>query len=79
MFCSTHDFTFLMTDTKIQGQVSFKSSEKKKPLPARFSIKFVASTINRTGKLICLHACLHEHDCMGLVDKPAIVEVIFIC
>ena len=41
MFCSIHDFTFLMTDTKIKGQVFFESSEKKKLLHVRFSVKFV--------------------------------------
>ena len=41
MFCSIHDFTFLMIDTKTKGQVSFESSEKKKLLPAQFSVKFV--------------------------------------
>ena len=41
MFCSIHDFTFLMTDTKIKGQVSSESPEKKKLLPARFSVKFI--------------------------------------
>ena len=41
MFCSIYDFTFLMKDTKIKGQVSFESSEKKKLLPVRFSVKFV--------------------------------------
>ena len=41
MFCSIHDFTFLMTDTRIKEQVSFESGEKKKLLPVRFSVKFV--------------------------------------
>ena len=41
IFCSIHDFTFLMTDTKIKGHVSFESPEKKKLLPARLSVKFV--------------------------------------
>ena len=41
MFCSILDFTFLMTDAKIKGQVSFESSEKKKLLPVWFSVKFV--------------------------------------
>ena len=45
MFSSIHDFTFLMTDKKIKGQVSFESSEKKKLLPARFSVKFVISPV----------------------------------
>ena len=40
MFCSIHDFTFIKTDTKIKGQVSFELSEKKKLLPAPFSVKF---------------------------------------
>ena len=40
MFCSIHDFTFLTRDTKIKGQVSFESSEKKKLLPVQFSVKF---------------------------------------
>ena len=41
MFCSIHDFTFLMTDIEIKGQVSFEFSEKKKLLPARFAVKFM--------------------------------------
>ena len=41
MFCSIHDFTFLMTDAKIKGQVSCEFSEKKKLSPAQFSVKFV--------------------------------------
>ena len=40
MFSSIHDFTFIKTDTKVKGQVSFELSEKKKLLPAPFSIKF---------------------------------------
>ena len=27
--------------------------------------------INRAGKMIYLHVCLHEHDHTGLTDKPA--------
>ena len=41
MFCSIHDFTFLMIDKKIKGQVTFESSEKKKLLPVQISVKFV--------------------------------------
>ena len=40
MFCSIH-FVFLMADTKIKGQVSFKSLERKKLLSVQFSVKFV--------------------------------------
>ena len=41
MFCSVHDFTFLMIDAKIKGQVSCEFSEKKKLSPVQFSVKFV--------------------------------------
>ena len=30
---------------------------------------YVACMINHFGKLICLDACLHEHDCVGLISK----------
>ena len=75
MFCLIDDFTFLMADTKIKGLkklVSFESSEKKKKLACAIFIKicYVVCAINRAGKLICLHACLHEPDRAGLIDKP---------
>ena len=77
MFCSIHDFTFLMTDTKIKGQVSFESSEKKKLACMIFSkICYVACAINCAGKLIYLHACLHKCDGAGLIDKPDIMILI---
>ena len=41
MFRSIHDFTFFMTDTKIKEQISSESTEKKKILPVRFSVKLV--------------------------------------
>ena len=73
MFCSVHDFTFLMTDTKIKGQVSFEPLEKKKLACAIFDkICYVACAINRAGKLICMRACLHERDRAGLIDKPEV-------
>ena len=45
---------------------------KRKLLPGWFSVKicYVACAINRAGKLIYLCACLHEHNCAGLNDKP---------
>ena len=49
---------FLWQIKEIKGQVCFESSEKKKLLPARFSVKFVACANNRAGKLICLRARL---------------------
>ena len=33
-------------------------------------ICYLACTINRAGKFICLCACLHERDHAGLIDKP---------
>ena len=78
MFCSIYDFTFLMTDTKIKGQVSFESSEKKKLLPARVKfvskIYYVACTINHAGNLICLHACLQDCNCAHLIDNPEMLQ-----
>ena len=60
MFCLILDFTFLMTDAKIKGQVSFESSEKKETFACVVFSKicYVACAINRAGKLICLCACL---------------------
>ena len=43
---------------------------KKKPLPARFLVKFIACTINCAGKLICLRACLNKRYRAGLIDTP---------
>ena len=58
MFCSIHDFTFLMTDTKIKGQVSFESSERKETFACAIVSKicYVACAINCAGKLISLPA-----------------------
>ena len=38
-------------------------------------ICFVACTINQSGKLICLHACLPESNRAGLTDKPGIMQL----
>ena len=59
MFCSIHDFTFLMKDTNIKEQVSLDSWEKKKLFGCAIFSKmfYVAYAINRTGKLICLYTC----------------------
>ena len=35
-----------------------------------FGNTYIACTINHPGKLICLCACLHKHNCAGLIDKP---------
>ena len=76
MFCSIQDFTFLMTDTKIKEQVFFESCDKKKFLPAQFTLKFVMLPARSIAPAnwFYLHACLHEHDHAGLIDKPAIAQ-----
>ena len=60
-FCSIHDFTFLVTDTKIKGQVSFEFPEKNKLLQAWFSVKFVmlsAQSIALANWFACVPACM---------------------
>ena len=71
MFCSIHNFTFLMANTKIKGQVSFETFA----CTIFCKICYVACAINCAGKLICLRACLHECDRMGLIDKSGDLEV----
>ena len=69
MFCSIHDFTFVMTNTKICfGQICFESSEIKKLLHAQFLVKFVMLpvwSIAQGNWFSCLHKC----NCVGLIDK----------
>ena len=57
-------YLFLWQTQKLSDE-SLLNLEKK-----RSKICYVACAINHTGKLICLHACLHEHDHTGLIDKP---------
>ena len=59
MFCLVHDFTFLMTDTKIKEQVPFESWEKKL-MSARLSVKFVmlpVQSITLANWFACMPAC----------------------
>ena len=59
MFRSVHDFTFLMTDTKIKEQVPFESWEKKL-MSARLSVKFVMLTVQSitlANWFACMPAC----------------------
>ena len=66
-------YTFFMTDTKIKEHVPFESWEEKKLACTVFGkICYVACTTDHTGQLVCLCASLHEHDCAGLIDKPAV-------
>ena len=55
-------------DTRKPKSKSFLSLEKKETFacPILGNICYVACAINCTGKLICLCACLHEHDRAGL-------------
>ena len=38
-------------------------------------ICYVLCMINHADKMICLHACLHKHDRMGVTDKPAEISL----
>ena len=54
--------------TKTKEQVSFE--KERKLLSAQFLVKFVVTcAINHIGKLIPLHACLHERNRSGLIGK----------
>ena len=58
MFRSVHDFTFLITDTKIKEQVPFESWEKKL-MSARLSVKFVmlpVQSITLANWFACMRA-----------------------
>ena len=62
-----------MPDTKIKEHVSFSLEKKETVACAIFSkICCVAYVINCAGQQICLIASLHEHDRVGLNDKPAL-------
>ena len=75
MVCSIHDFTFY--DRQKFKDKSLLSLQKKKLACA---MCYVACVINHPGKLICLHACLHECDGTGLIDKPDWMDQpIFFC
>ena len=65
MFCTIHGFTFLMTHKDL-GQVSFESFA----CMIFGKIYYFACAINHTDKFICLRACLHECNCVGLIDRP---------
>ena len=61
-----HDITW---HTEIKEKVSLEFWEQKKLACAILGkICYVGCTINRTGKFICLRACLHDR--VGLIDKP---------
>ena len=70
MFYSIHDFTFLMTHKNLMTSLFWVYRKKETFACTIFdNICYVACVINRTDKLICLHACLHERDCTDLIDK----------
>ena len=79
MFCSIHDFPFLMTDTKIKGQVSFEFSEKKKLLPAQFSVKFIilpAQSIVLANWFTCVPACISTIAQVSLISLKSMLFVL---
>ena len=66
-------YTFFLWQTQKLSNKSLLSLEKKKETFAWaiFSkICYAACAINRAGKLICLHTCMHKHDRAHLIDKP---------
>ena len=67
-------YTFLMTDANIKEHTSFESWEKKETFACAIfgKICYVACAINHARQLICLRASLHEGDCAGLIEKPAL-------
>ena len=73
MFCSIHDFNFLIDKHKnLRASLSWDLRKKETFACAIFGkICYVACAINRAGKLICLRACLYERGRTGLIDKPA--------
>ena len=74
MFCSIHDFTFLMTDTKIKEQVSLECWDENKYLLAWFLVKFITlpAWSAMLANLICLHTCLYKHDCADVIHSFSI-------
>ena len=64
-------YLFLWQTQKLSTSL-FKSWEKRYIFACMISSKicYVACTINHAGKLICLCAYLHEHNRVGLIDKP---------
>ena len=71
MFCSIHDFNFLIDRHKnLKTSLSWDFRKKETFACAIFGkIYYVTSAINRAGKLICLRAFLHKRDRAGLTDK----------
>ena len=62
MFCSIHDFTFLMKDTKIKEQVPLDSWEKEKLLVVQFLVKcfmLPMQSITLANWFACIPACLY--------------------
>ena len=74
MFCSMHDFTFLMTGKNLR-KVSFESPEKKKLACKIFGkVSYVACAINHAGKLLSLCGCLHKCNCVGFIKTPTVCQ-----
>ena len=67
-----NSWSYFSYDTqRFKDKLLLSLQEKKTFACTIFSkIHYVACTINRTDKLICLHTCLHELNHAGLNDKP---------
>ena len=71
MFCTIHDFTFLLAHKDLRTSLFWVFRKKETFVCAIFDkICYIACVINRADKLIYLRACLHERDCTGFIDKP---------
>lgn len=57
-----------MTEQKSRNKSPLSLEIKKKLLPARFS-SYVACTINCDSESICLRACLHKCDHVGVIGN----------
>ena len=66
---------FLWRRQKLKDRSLLSLQKKRKLLPAQFSVKFIMlpGWINRSGKLIYLHVCLHKRDRAGLIEKSDFV------
>ena len=75
MFCSIHNFNFLIDRHKILRTSLSEDFRKKETFACVVfgDIYYVACKINHTGKLISLRPCLHKHDHVGLINKPGVL------
>ena len=66
MFCSIHNFTFLMTHKNLRINLFWVFRKKETFASAIFGKIYIACTVNSAGKLICQHAWLHNSVLQGI-------------